>query len=401
MGSDTHGAASGAPWRSRTVQVVLASTALAPLGVPLISPALPVFRDTLGISEAQASLLVSGYFVVGIVVSPFLGVLADRVGRKRVLVSGLLTFGLLGGAMAFAPSFEAVLALRVVQGTGAAAIFITTVTIIGDTFTGVQRNTVLGLNVAVLSAAAALFPVLGGALVTVRWTAPFLAYFVAVPVALGAFVAMDEPTRSTPDRGLEYLRDALGVVARPAIVALFTATFLTEFLFFGVVFTAMPFLLARTLSPVAVGVALLVAESAAMLAAAANGRLARRVSNLRLVAVGFACYGVGFLAAWLGPGPTYDAASLAVVGTGVGLLLPSVDAELSDHVPAAYRAGAFSLRNSTTFTGRAAGPITFVGLAVTAGYGYDALLLAAGVVALVAATVAALAPGTLDPAPRV
>jgi MFS family permease len=42
-----------------------------------------------------------------------------------MLVTGLLTFGLLGGGIAFAPSFEVVMALRVLQGTGAAAIFIT------------------------------------------------------------------------------------------------------------------------------------------------------------------------------------------------------------------------------------------------------------------------------------
>ena len=67
------------PWKSRTVQVVLLSTALAPLGVPLISPALPVFRDTFALTEAQASLLVSGYFLVGIVLSPFVGIFADRL----------------------------------------------------------------------------------------------------------------------------------------------------------------------------------------------------------------------------------------------------------------------------------------------------------------------------------
>ena len=54
-------------------------------------------------TEAQTSLLISGYFIVGIVLSPFVGLFADRVGRKRVLVLGLglTTFGLLGGAIAF------------------------------------------------------------------------------------------------------------------------------------------------------------------------------------------------------------------------------------------------------------------------------------------------------------
>jgi ACDE family multidrug resistance protein len=151
------------PWHSSTVQVVLVSTLLAPLGVPLIAPALPIIRDAFGATDAQASLLISAYFVTGIVLSPFIGLLADRAGR-RVLIASLLLFSLTGGMMAFAPSFALVVGLRVVQGTAAAGVFVTTVTLIGDVFDGPQRNAVLGINNATLSAGAAMFPVVGGAL---------------------------------------------------------------------------------------------------------------------------------------------------------------------------------------------------------------------------------------------
>jgi MFS family permease len=367
------------------VQVVLLSTALAPLGVPLISPALPVVRDTFALTDARASLLVSGYFVVGIFLSPFIGLLADKLGRRRMLVVGLLVFGSFGGAMAVAPTFDALLALRVLQGTGAAAIFITTVTIISDTFEGPQRNTVLGINIAVLSAGAALYPVLGGVLVTLAWNAPFLAYLGAIPVALFAAVALEEPRRSATPRSVDYLTSALGAVAAPSTLALFGLTFLTEFLAFGVVFTAVPFLLAATVSPVIIGATLLAAEATSMLVAALGGRLAQVLSNERILAVGFGCYGVGFLGTWLAPSVVGIAVALVVVGAGIGALLPAVDAALSERVPGEYRAGAFSLRNSTTFAGRAGGPIVFAGLAITFGYGYDPLLLAAGIVALLTA----------------
>ena len=389
MGQNTT-AQSGVPWRSRTVLIVLASTALAPLGVPLIGPTLPVFRDEFLLTDAQASLLVAGYFVVGIALSPFIGVLTDRLGRRRMLVAGLLTFGTLGGAMAFAPSYEVVMALRVLQGTGAAAIFITTVTIIGDTFEGPQRNTVLGVNIAVLSAGAALFPVLGGALVGFGWNVPFLAYFAAVPLAVVAAVALEEPARESSGHGVAYLREAAAAIATPGTLGLFGATFLTEFLAFGVVFTAVPFILAPSLSPVLIGAVILVAEATSTVVAAASGRLARLLSNGRLIALGFACYGVGFLATWFVPASLAVAGTLAVVGAGIGLLLPTVDAAVSERVVSEYRAGAFSLRNSTTFSGRAAGPVTFAGLAASGAVDYGGLLLGGAVVALGAALLAAL-----------
>ena len=379
------GSAAAVPWRSRTVRAVLASTALAPLGVPLVSPGLPVFRDEFGVTDPEASLLVSGYFVVGIVLSPFIGALTDRVGRKRTLVAGLSVFAVFGSAMAVAPSFEVVLALRVVQGTGAAAIFITTVTIISDTFEGPRRNTVLGVNVAVLSVAAALFPVLGGYLVAVDWRAPFLTYLAALPVAGFVLVGLPEPRTESAGGGAEYLRAAAAEIATLRTLGLFGATLLTELLAFGVVFTAVPFLLGRTLSPVLVGVALLATEGVSTVVAAGNGRLARRLSSGSLVALGFGCYGLGFVGAWAATAATGVAGALTVAGAGIGVLLPSIDAAVSEGVSAEYRAGAFSLRNSTTFLGRAAGPILFAGLADRPDIGYERLLLAAGVTAFGAA----------------
>jgi MFS transporter, ACDE family, multidrug resistance protein len=376
------------PWRSRTVQIVLTSTALAPLGVPLISPALPVFRDVFGITDAQASLLVSTYFIVGIVLSPFIGILADRIGRKRVLVAGLLAFGVLGGAMAAAPTFETLLALRIAQGTAAAAIFITTVTIVGDSFDGAQRTAVLGANVAVLSATAALFPVLGGMLAGIAWNAPFLAYLAAIPIAAFTQVALEEPHRSAGGRGIAYLMDATRTALAPPLLALFAVAFLTEFLLFGVVFTAMPFVLAVTFAPVVIGAVILVAGTASMVAAAASGRLSRSLSNEWLIALGFACYAVGFAAAWAATGLFVTTVAVVVVGVGVGLLMPVVDTAVSDRVSTEYLAGAMSLRNSTTFLGRTTGPIAFAGLAISVGVGYEPLLLASSLVAIVATGVA-------------
>lgn len=383
----------GVPWRSRTVQIVLASTALAPLGVPLVAPALPVIRDAFGVTDAQASLLVSAYFVVGIVVSPFIGILADRLGRRHVLVASLAVFGITGGATALAPAFWVVLVLRAVAGTAAAGIFVTTVTIIGDAFEDVQRNAVLGVNVAVLSAGAALFPVVGGALATISWNTPFVTYMLAVPLAITAAVLLPEPARDRPTRTVAYLGAAARAVATRGTLGLYSAAFLTEVLLFGAILTALPFLLPREfgLGPVGVGLVITATEVVAVGAASLNGTFARRVSNGRLVAAGFACYAVGLVGAWLAPSVVTVAAAVSVVGAGLGLSMPSVDAAMSDRVPGRYRAGALSLRNSTTFLGRALGPIVFVGLAATTGY--RPLLFGAGVLAGIAAIVAFAATG--------
>ncbi|KAB1198550.1 MULTISPECIES: MFS transporter [Haloferax] len=371
------------PWQSPTVQVVLASTLLAPLGVPLVAPALPVIRDVFVLTDAEASLLVSAYFLIGIVVSPFVGLLADRVGRKRVLVPALLVFSVAGLACYFAPNYLTLLGLRAIQGTAAAALFVTTVTVIGDVFEGVQRNAVLGVNIAVLSLGAAIFPVLGGALATVAWNAPFVAYAFGFPVALFAYVALDETVKNTggePDdvsdssgdssgRTDGYLRGAISALTL-GMGALLTTAFLTEFFLFGALVTALPFLMTAVygVGPLYIGLVLMVAEAGAIAAASANGRLARIFSNGRIITLGFVCYALALAGVYVAPSPILVVASVLVFGAGLGLSMPAVDAAVSNRVTQEYRAGLLGLRNSTTFLGRATGPVVFAAAATAVGY---------------------------------
>lgn len=394
--SESEAESASVPWRSSTVQVVLVSTILAPLGVPLIAPALPVVRDAFGVSDAGASLLVSTYFLTGIVLSPFIGMLADRLGRRTVLIPSLLLFSLTGGVMALSPSFEAIVALRIVQGTAAAGVFITTVTVVGDVFEGARRNAVLGVNNAALSAGAAIFPIVGGALAALAWNVPFVLYLVALPVALFAAWRLDEPESEPSEAGFGYLRNALGAVAGADAAVLYGTAFVTELLLFGAIITGLPFLLTATygLAPVYVGLVLAASEATSTVVSAANGRFATYLSNYGLVALGFGCYGLGLLGVWVAPSPVLTAVAVGVFGAGLGLSMPAVDAAISDLVATEYRGGALSLRNSLTFLGRATGPVLFAGIAVTTGY--EPLLLAGGVLALASAGLTLLASGRDD-----
>ncbi|MDS0293423.1 MFS transporter [Halogeometricum luteum] len=358
------------PWRSRTVQAVLSSTLLAPFSVTLISPGLPVYRRAFDVTDAEASLLLSAVLIPGVVLSPVAGLLADRLGRRRVLVASLLAWSVAGAAVTLRPSFWSVVALRLAQGAALAGIIVTTISLIGDSFEGVRRNAVLGVNAAVLSAGSAVYPLVGGALVVVAWNAPFALYLLGLPVALFAARVLDDPPPERRTRSLAYLRRVVTALSAKDAAVLYGSALVIELLLFGAMFTGLPFLLAGTygLSPLRIGLVVTVSEVASMVTATQNGRLAARFSDERIIAAGFVVAAAGLVGAWVAPTPLFLTAAMVGFGGGWGLTLPSIDAGVSDLVPAQFRAGALSFRGSATFLGRALGPLLFAGIGLRTGY---------------------------------
>jgi MFS family permease len=101
---------------------ILAATLMTPMDVPLISPALPAVGSAFDIAASRAGLLVTVYALPGILLAPFVGALADRVGRRRVLSGCLAVFGAAGTAVALTPTFQVDLGLRLVQGIAAGSL---------------------------------------------------------------------------------------------------------------------------------------------------------------------------------------------------------------------------------------------------------------------------------------
>ncbi|MFC2059063.1 MFS transporter, partial [Chloroflexota bacterium] len=133
-------------YRDRNLQVVFGVTLMAVLGVSSITPAFPKIMRELDITGGQVGLLITFFTLPGVFLAPFLGVLADRFGRKRILVPSLFLFAIAGTACAFARDFNVLLVLRVFQGIGGAALGSLNTTIIGDLYSREQRPHAMGVN---------------------------------------------------------------------------------------------------------------------------------------------------------------------------------------------------------------------------------------------------------------
>ncbi|MFI0875108.1 MFS transporter [Streptomyces parvus] len=123
-----------------------------------------------------------------------LGAVGDRLGRKPVLVAGLVVFGLAGAAAGLAPSAEVMLAARLLSGVGAAMIMPITLAVITSTFPEKERGRAIGVWTGVAGGGGVLGMFLSAALVDVaswRW-------LFVLPLVLGA-VALVMTLRSVPD----------------------------------------------------------------------------------------------------------------------------------------------------------------------------------------------------------
>ncbi|MEJ3750648.1 MFS transporter [Actinomycetes bacterium KLBMP 9797] len=152
------------------------------LDVTIVVVALPTVADTLhtGIDELQWVL--DGYALALAALLLGAGAVADRLGRRRTYLIGLVVFALASLACAAAPNAELLIAGRIVQGAGGAAMYAMTVTLLNLAYEGRDRGVAFGVWGAVSGLAAAAGPLAGGLIaehLSWRWI-----FLVNVPVSV-------------------------------------------------------------------------------------------------------------------------------------------------------------------------------------------------------------------------
>jgi MFS family permease len=123
----------------------------------------------------------------------------------------------------------------------------------------------------------------------------------------------------------------------------------------------------------------------AAVVAVLNGRFARHLSNLGLIAAGFVGYAAGLVGVWAATSATGVLLTLGVFGIGHGLLLPSAASALSELAGPEFRGGVMSLRTSVVLGAQAVGPPLFTLPATRLDVGYELPLALGGVGAVLVA----------------
>ena len=221
--------------------LILGVTGTGIMGNTLLAPAVPNILDEFGVSDSGAGLLIAATSFPGIFMAPVIGVLADRLGRRRVLVPCLAMFGVSGLAAASAPSFAFLIVARLGMGVGAAGLINLAVVLIGDYWTGLDRTRLIGRNAAFLTICLAILPPVGGLLTDLAsWRVALAPYGFGLVVAFAAWRMLPA---GKPDTNVS-IRDQLAgireVVGRPEVVVVLIGGTVSFIMIFGVFLSTLP-----------------------------------------------------------------------------------------------------------------------------------------------------------------
>jgi MFS transporter, DHA1 family, solute carrier family 18 (vesicular amine transporter), member 1/2 len=366
----------------------------------LIAPLLPEIEERTGASDAALGISLAVYAAPVVLFSLPLGRAADEIGRRPLLIAGLLLTAGGSAVIAVSDSLAVLMAGRAVQGLGAAASWIAALAVVSDLAPAGKRGEAIGIAFAANSIGSIAGPALGGVTADLLgFAAPFL-IVCATSTALAAAVTAvfphegeREPTESPA------LRTIVGAT-RSGIGAVATAITLGGAGVLGVVELVAPLDLDARLGLSSSAIGLLFALSIAVDAPLApiggrwgdrRGRQGPAVTGLALLALS-----VALLAAFAG---TLGAAiALALFGAGFSLSFAAAVPWLDEAFGAVERGLGYGLLNLLYAAGYAIGPVVG-GVLLELGSADAAYLLTAVVLGAGAAAVLAWARASTTTAP--
>jgi MFS family permease len=377
------------------VAVALASI-LVPLNSTMVAVALPRLMADLGVSLGAATWLITSYLIAMASLQPLAGKLGDRYGRRRLILGGLLYFGLASLGAATATSFAELLLFRVNQAISGAIVFPNAAALVREVVPVERRASAYGLVGTAVALGAAAGPLLGGLLIELLgWRAIFYA---SAPLVLAALlvgwlvVPRRESADSTLTSGADVRPTFLGLFRVRAFAAASAAVGLSNLAMYVTVL-ALPLLSAVSArTSLETGLLLAALLGPWVVCASWGGRLADRLGRRRIAVAGLTLLALGLLPLALGIHRLTGAAllgALVLAGLGLGLSAAPVQTSAVEAVgprDAGVAAGVFA---TSRYLGSIVGsvllaPLLGAGDGAAAFTGVFGLAFAAALLAIVA-----------------
>lgn len=321
------------------------SMLLASLGTSIANVGLPSLARAFDASFHAVQWVVLAYLLAITAVIVSAGRLGDRLGRRRLLLAGLLLFAVACGLCGMAPGLEWLIVARVLQGLGAAVMMAMALGMVGDTVSKERTGRVMGLLGTMSAVGTAMGPSVGGLLLSAwGWRSIFL---VGVPLGLVAValayrylpVDRQHESSSTDSTFWSSLQDAslrAGLAMSALVAAVIMATFVVG-----------PFYLSSGLglAPEWMGLAMAVGPCIAAVTGVPAGRLTDRLGSRRMTHAGLGVLACGALLLSFTAGLFMYLGALVILTTGYSLFQAANNTAVMNNVQPANRGTVSGLLN--------------------------------------------------------
>lgn len=342
--------------------IIVLVSILPMMAVITLMPVVPTLRNhfkDVPFIETLAPFVISAPGLCVALFSPYAGFLADKIGRRKLLIIFSILYGIGGVLPFFVESFSALIAGRLILGIGEAFILTIANILLGDYFEQSKRNTWLMIQ-SIIGPAFGFFIINGsGQLASVGWQYPFLLYAITLIIPIGAFFFIFEPEAKAAS--VANIQEGSLPFSKKSFIKIFFTTYIASVLYY--VYTlhfSMALDKIGISDPKEVGSITAVASLMLPLGAVMFKLLGTK-SNKVQFGVMFTFIGIGLIGVGLSTNLSMAKMSAIIQQTGCGMAIPVLIAYGLRSVPVEYRGRGMGVWSSGFFLGLSTSPF-IVGL---------------------------------------
>ncbi len=397
---------------------LLAASSIAIFAGATLAPALPAlrenFQDVPNIDLMVRLVLTLPALFIGLL-SPFVGLVVDKIGRMRVLVVSILVGAVAGISGYFVETLGWLLAGRAVLGIAVAGSMTSATTLIADYYEGQARSSFLGLQAGVMGLGGAFVLAVAGIMADISWRTPFLIYIVPFVVLPFVVLILYEPQLDQwCGEDVAALGDGAacaGAAAREeqsfgvstakkepipyGLLSFIYAAVLVMVVLYFVIPIQLPFYLLEVnqASATQTGLSVSVATLSFALSSMFLAKRLARMDHITVLLMGYGLMGIGLLLITVSGGAALMYPGLVSAGIGIGIAFPNMYVWLANSAPLAIRGRALGGMNTALFLGQFSSPI--LSQPVVASYDLGRLFLVAAILILALVPIIFAARGRL------
>lgn len=340
--------------------ILLVAGGLTTMTGGVVAPVLPEMVRQLSLNPEAAGTLASIHALTSAVFTPIMGVVADRIGKLKVMIPCLILYAIFGVSATFLHAITPLLVVRGLLGAASGGVAAATIGILGGMYEGEARSRILGYATGIMTTSAIFFPIIGGWVGGMQWQFAFYLYGFGLPVAVLAVLYLKENRSKGESLVGGSQTQQLGKILRNGDI-------LNIYLFLGAaamtvyaVVVYVPFYLDDVLgrSPERNGLVLAIRlVGAALISAFGASRIGMHLGRHRAAAFGFSLMAITVATIPLTTNLPLIFLTSIMFGIGFGIITPNLYDMLAALSPEEFRATVLAIGTGFNSLGQFVSPV--------------------------------------------